>query len=289
MDAGKVQILLDCLEVGSMMKAAEKLGYTPSGLTHMMDALEKELDLQILERGRYGIRLTHAGESILPLLKEFTDAERKLMAAARRLNQAESETIRVGALASIAKNWLPQIISSFQEKNPQSKAEIVMVKRSKGYEALRNGQIDLLFGCHDESYGYNFMPLKKDYYKAVLPKGTYDRSKDSFDIKDFENYPFIIPTYGRDINVDQALRKYGVKINPLAAYADNAVIISMVAVGMGASMMSEMVLRGSEGNVDVLELAPPVHRVLGLVYKSVDGLSPVEKRFISHVKSVKPR
>ncbi len=289
MDAGKVQILLECLEVGSMMKAAEKLGYTPSGLTHMMDALEKELGLQILERGRYGIRLTHAGEAILPILREFTETEQKLMSTARRLNLAESETIRVGALASMAKNWLPGIVRSFQEKNPQSKAEIVMVKRSKGYEALRSGQIDLLFSCHDESYGYNFMPLKKDFYKAVLPKGTYTGHDGRFDIKDFENYPFIIPTYGRDVDVEQALRKYNVKTNPLAAYADNPVIISMVAVGMGVSMMSEMVLRGSEGNVDVLELDPPVHRVLGLVYKSVDGLSPVEKRFINHVKSVKPK
>lgn len=289
MDASKVQILLDCLETGSMMKAAEKLGYTPSGLTHMMDALEKELGLQILERGRYGIRLTPAGEKLLPSLREFTQAERRLCTEARRLSQAESETVRVGALASMAKNWLPQIISSFKEKNPNSQPELIVLSRSKCYDALRNGQVDLLFACHDESYGFNFQPLKKDYYMAVLPKGSYESKNGSFDIHDFERFPFIIPTYGRDINIEQALRKYNVKTNQLAAYADNPVVVSMIAAGMGASMMSEMVLRGYEGNVDVLPLDPPVHRVLGIVYKSLDSLSPVERRFISHVKSVKPR
>ena len=40
MDTKKWEALLTAVEAGSFTKAAERLGYTQSGLTHMMHALE---------------------------------------------------------------------------------------------------------------------------------------------------------------------------------------------------------------------------------------------------------
>lgn len=43
MDTEKYRALLAVLEAGSLSAAAEKLDYTPSGLSRMMAALEQEL------------------------------------------------------------------------------------------------------------------------------------------------------------------------------------------------------------------------------------------------------
>ena len=43
MDSKKVHALLLAIEKGSLTSAAAELGYTQSGLTHMMNALEEEL------------------------------------------------------------------------------------------------------------------------------------------------------------------------------------------------------------------------------------------------------
>ncbi|MCI9003215.1 MAG: LysR family transcriptional regulator [Oscillibacter sp.] len=40
MDTQKIKVLLSAVEAGSFLRAADALGYTPSGITHMMDALE---------------------------------------------------------------------------------------------------------------------------------------------------------------------------------------------------------------------------------------------------------
>ena len=284
MDAGKVQILLDCLEEGSMMKAAEKLGYTPSGLTHMMDALERELGVQIIERGRYGIRLTAAGKELLPLLQNFAGAEQELLRASHRISLANSGLIRIGSYPSMARNWLPQIVGSFQEKHPDCRIEIVVHTREGCYDALKSGQVDLLFACQNEQYDYRFQPMKKDYYMAVLPKGSYKSDDGYFRIKDFEKFPFLMPSYGKDKDVGLALKNNGVEPRQLSVYSDNAVILSMVNGGMGATIMSEMVLRGLMVNADVLPLEPEVFRVIGLVYKCAAELTPAEKLFIEHVK-----
>ncbi|WP_417081700.1 LysR family transcriptional regulator, partial [Mobilibacterium timonense] len=50
MDTRKVRALIAVVESGNMTAAAEELGYTPSGMSRMMDTLEKELGISLLIR-----------------------------------------------------------------------------------------------------------------------------------------------------------------------------------------------------------------------------------------------
>ena len=52
MDTKKLEALLTAVELGSFTRAAEVLGYTQSGLTHMMNSLEKDIGFTVLLRGR---------------------------------------------------------------------------------------------------------------------------------------------------------------------------------------------------------------------------------------------
>ena len=56
MDTEKCRALLAVLEAGSLSAAAEKLDYTPSGLSRMMAALEQELGFPLLSRSHSGVR-----------------------------------------------------------------------------------------------------------------------------------------------------------------------------------------------------------------------------------------
>ena len=42
-DSKKLEILMTAVDLGSFTKTSEVVGYTQSGLAHMMDALEKEV------------------------------------------------------------------------------------------------------------------------------------------------------------------------------------------------------------------------------------------------------
>ena len=52
MDTKKLEALLTAVELGSFTRAAEVLGYTQSGLTHMMNSLEKDIGFTVLLRPR---------------------------------------------------------------------------------------------------------------------------------------------------------------------------------------------------------------------------------------------
>ena len=50
MDSKKLEILVTAADLGSFTKTSEVVGYTQSGLTHMMDALEREIGFPLLQR-----------------------------------------------------------------------------------------------------------------------------------------------------------------------------------------------------------------------------------------------
>ena len=61
MDSKKVSALLTAIDRGSLTAAAAELGYTQSGLTHMMNSLEDELGVSLLIRSKGGVRLSPTG------------------------------------------------------------------------------------------------------------------------------------------------------------------------------------------------------------------------------------
>ena len=110
MDTKKLEALAAAVEYGSFTRAAENLGYTQSGLTHMMNSLEKDIGFPVLLRGRQGVRLTPAGERIFPLIRNLLDADEALGREIGRINTNREETVRIAAYSSIAIHWLPEDI-----------------------------------------------------------------------------------------------------------------------------------------------------------------------------------
>lgn len=118
MDTKKLEALAAAVEYGSFTRAAENLGYTQSGLTHMMNSLEKDIGFPVLLRGRQGVRLTPAGERIFPLIRNLLDADEALGREIGRINTNREETVCIAAYSSIAIHWLPEVIQQFRHNHP---------------------------------------------------------------------------------------------------------------------------------------------------------------------------
>lgn len=282
MDAKKIEILLEAMESGSLMAAAEKNGYTPSGLSHLLQRLEEELGVKLAERNNRGIALSEEGTRLLPYLRNCVNAYQDLEREAGKLGQKKAEILHIAAYASIAKNWMPELIGFFSQKHPEITVELEVVGRQELYRSMKSGKYNLIFACEDKSCGYNFIPLAEDRFFAVLPQ-SYD-GDDCFPLKNFEKYPFIMPSYGEDVEVHELFAEYGITPKLLPATADDPVIIGMVEGGMGVSMMSELVLHGSGEHVKKIPVEPAAFRELGIVYKERKLLSKVERSFLDCVR-----
>lgn len=287
MESKKLEALLMAVDLGSFTKAAEVLGYTQSGLTHMMNSLEKEVGFTLLERGRSGVRLTEEGERIAPAVREFLQANARLDSVIEQVASSRTEIIRVSAYASIAMHWLPGIIQRFREECPDVDVDIRMADHvDVPYELLAQGKMDAILVSPQDEGPYEWVHLADDPMFAVLPKDFDTQGMTAFPLAAFEARDFIMPSQGFDKDIMRIFNRIGVKPHILPTWVDDPTVISMVSHGLGVSMMTELTVRGRTDGVKLLPVEPASSRELGLAVRSLDAASDGLRHFIDCTKRV---
>lgn len=267
MESKKVDALLVAIDKGSLTSAAEELGYTQSGLTHMMNSLEDELGLNLLIRSKQGVQLSAAGQALLPELRSFTCAAGKLEERARLIKEQSYSTLRLGAYSSISRQWLPSILMNFQQKCPDMEVAITMSSITDTYRAVKDDSLDCAIVSYQASLMQNlsWIPLRDDQLLAIVPGD--DGAKDVFPLEDFSGRDFLMPSQGFELDISPLFAASKGRIAPNIKYTnlDDAAIASMVAHGLGVSILSELVMQGINEQVRTIPLSPPAHRKLGII------------------------
>lgn len=287
MESKKLEALLMAADLGSFTKAAEVLGYTQSGLTHMMNSLEREIGFPLLDRGRHGVRLTEEGEKLAPLMREFLRAGAELDETVSQLSASRSETIHVAAYASLAMHWLPAIIQSFRAENPTVDVDIRMADHVDApYKLLSQGKMDVIFVSRQEPGPYDWVHLKDDTMYAVLPRSYPAKERTAFPLREFEGKSFLMPAQGFDKDILRIFDRESVHANIQPTVVDDATVVSMVEHGLGISMMTELTLKGRTERVLTLPVEPAASRELGVAVRSLDDAPEMLRRFIDCTQRV---
>ena len=265
MDSKKLEVLMTAADLGSFTKASEVVGYTQSGLTHMMDALEREIGFRLLQRSHNGIQLTEEGARLMPAIREFLQANANLENQIKAIAEQKTEVIHIAAYASIAMHWMPEILYRFRRICPEVNVDLRMVDHAlEPYELLESGQSDVIFASRQNYSCCDWISLYNEQMYAILPKDYPLGDRTAFPVEEFSGKEFLMP-YGRfDIDVKAALAPAGVKLNVIPSRVDDETLIRMVGRGLGVSMMSELMIRGRTDDVRCVPVMPPAVRELGM-------------------------
>ena len=289
MDAKKVQALLAAVDLGSLTSAASELGYTQSGLTHMMNSLETELGLTLLLRGKSGVRLSPAGQELLPELRSLADAADALDLAAEQLRQRNCSTLRLGAYSSIARHWVPQIMAESRKVCPDTQVSLIMDGLVELYSAVRDDQLDCIMTSYDESLaqGFGWIPLWEDELVAVLPE-SFPLEGDVMPVERFDESQFLMPSQGADTYILPIFAASPRKIGPhiITTNLDDESIVSMVEHGLGVSLLSRLVVKGMSCQVKIVPISPKYFRSLGIIVSEKRMHDKNIRRLISCSQSI---
>lgn len=265
MDSKKLEILMTAADLGSFTKASEVVGYTQSGLTHMMDVLEKEVGFPLLHRSHSGIRLSLQGEQLMPAIREFLRANANLENQIRAIAEQKHEVIRIAAYSSIAMHWMPELLYRFRRLCPSVSVDLRMVDHAlEPFELLESGQTDMIFASRQQYDCCKWTPLYDERMYAILPRDYPLNGRSHFPVEEFAGQEFLMP-YGRfDIDVRAALEPMGIKPNIQICKVDDETVIRMVGRGLGVSMMTELMIRGRTDDVLCVPVSPSAIRELGM-------------------------
>lgn len=285
MDTKKLEALMAAVELGSFTRAAEVLGYTQSGLTHMMNSLEKDIGFTVLVRGRSGVHLTPAGQRILPLVRECLSGSAALEREIALINSHKEDSVRVAAYESIARHWLPEIIQQFRREHPDVTVDIQMGSVDEVYRWVREDRVDMCFASRQEPLALEWTHLRDDELLAILPP-DYPSDGETFPMSAFNGQEFLMPSMGFDKDITRVFNEHGVSPFIRTTQVSDSAIISMVEHGLGISVLSRLVLWGRQDAVRALPLSPFAVRELGIAARPRKELRPIVRQFIAYSRDM---
>ena len=282
MDIQKLKALRETIETGSITQAAQRLGYSQPGLTGMLNRLEREIGYPLLLRGSSGVSLTREGAALMPYIDRVLRESAAFEQAVVQYRPLPQDVLRIGSYTSISRNWLPQIIRGFGEKYPQIRLTVKDGSCMDIERWLEEGTIDvgLLSNCF--SARLDFLPLLQDPYYAVLPPDAVPG--ETVAISSFTGRTFFIPSNGADIDVLRLLERSGVKPRFSHIATEDSAVIKMVEQGLGYSILSELILRGSTDRVSLAPLDPPAWREVGAAVKSMKKAGRAARSFLQYMQ-----
>lgn len=261
MDEREIQALLTAIRVGSFSRAAEELSYTQPGLTQMMNRLEGELGCKILCRNYSGVRLTMAGEKLLPYFKNASQSLKDLHEEIEHLRASNGQSVRIASYPSVAKSVLPPLIQEYQNRNPS----IALGLRIAGYDIrdwLASGTVDLAFVDESLSEKLSWYPLFRDPYRAVVSVDCPLSSKSTVTIQELSDYPLILSQIN-ELKPISKLEKIRESLHINAE--DDTTVLSLVEQGLGVTILPSSSLAKHSDKICVLDLDPPLNRTIGIV------------------------
>ena len=141
--AGRLRLLVELEQRGTVTAVAAALDYTPSAVSQQLTRLEAETGRQLLERVGRGVLLTDAGRLLTSHAREVLE---RLEAAENALEQADaiSGRLRVAAFQTAAQGLVVPAFAALSERHPQLACELHDHEAETALPLLHSGRLDLV-------------------------------------------------------------------------------------------------------------------------------------------------
>lgn len=288
MDAKSCAIFIKAAEMGSITRAALALGYTQAGVSLVVRKIEEECGFPLLIREKNGVRLTDAGEQLLPVMREIARWDERFRETAAEINGVNVGTVRVGCYSSIAYHWMPRVIRAFRRDYPKIAIDILEGSVDEIERWIEERRVDAGFLSARRGQKFHRVALAEDSVLVLLPPEHPLSAAEAFPLSELGSAPFIVTDDSDAYPVVKAYEeKYG-QLPDMKVSSTGDATVSMVACGLGVSVLPALMLRGHSAGVVVKEISPPFFRTIIMGMRSPVELSPAARRFLNYVTQCLP-
>lgn len=258
MDLRQIGYFLGLARELHFWNAAEKMHITQSSLSRHIQALEAELGLVLFERNQRKVSLTPAGRFLQEQWERLAVEIENMHRHAGQISKGEAGEVRIGHIGSVAHSVLPELLARLSERYPLLKVGLSELSADHIERALLEFRIDL--GLRREAGGHPLLEerlIGEEYFALALGEGhplaqrlqagktvADGRLKeDEINLGALREEVFILPPLRNPTGYTETLlsvfRSYGYEPRTRYESAFGATILSLVAKGLGVSVLPE--------------------------------------------------
>lgn len=211
-----LRVFCSLAETGSFSRAGEANSISQSAVSQQISALEKRLNVSLLERGgRRGVFLTPQGHAFAQICREILAIYESIDQRLHMAKHVLEGEIRIAAIYSIGLHDLPPILRLFRSQHPEVRVSVEYLQSSQIYASVLTGQVDIgLVACPAKRKGVHLEIFGEDELVAICPPQHPLASHPTVNLKSLEGLRFIsfeldLPT--RQV-VDRTLRENHVSV-----------------------------------------------------------------------------
>lgn len=277
----KYSAFLCAAENSSITKAADILGYTQSGVSHLVAALEEELGIVLLQRGKSGTTPTKEGEELLPYVQRVLAAERDLEAAAAHMRKLETGRLTIGTFSSVAISCLPSLIRAFKAKHGGIEISVKSGTYADIEQDLATGKVDCGFVTLPTKGEFTSFPIMKDRLMAIVKSTDPIAKLACVAPKHLAKEDFIVPAEGTDYDVGKLFGAAGIKLKTGFVMNDDYAAVAMVGSGLGVTVLPELMAKSIIARGVSAVPIESSERTIGIAVSKNRHISPAVREFIA--------
>lgn len=290
MDLRQLRYFVAVAERGNISAAAQAVYIAQPALTRQMQALEEELGTALFERTRRGVLLTDAGEQLLADARRLLDDATAAMERAQRAGRGEIGHLSIALpLVQTMAALTADVLRDYRREAPGVSITLNHMLSEHQLSGLSDGRLDagfLVFRPADDP-AFDGIPIYTDRMLLAYPADWTWPDGPPKALRDLDGLDFVwLPRNAAPVWHDQLINCFfsaGFVPKPVILGGDATAMLTLVAAGMGCTVLSESAKHIAPDTVAFMELSDlHVAQHWQLVWRTENRSAPL-KRFIEVV------
>ncbi|RLA48685.1 MAG: LysR family transcriptional regulator [Gammaproteobacteria bacterium] len=298
MDTQNLKAFLLVAETGSFSRAAEQLHLTQPAVSKRIAQLEQHLDSALFDRIGHNIRMTEAGQTLLPHAKAVQQALQGAEQSVRDLAGDVAGELRLATSHHIGLHRLPPLLSHFSKAFPAVQIDIEFMDSEQACELITQGKVELAVVTLAPVTETSIiaLPIWQDPLDFMVRVGDELLQQPTLDLRALSTHPAVLPglnTYTGQI-VKSLFDQHELQLQVSMATNYLETVRMMASVGLGWTVLPRSMCDNSLATLQVSEAY--IERTLGVVYHRDRSLPRAARAFMdalisfgdSNAGSIKP-
>lgn len=198
MEIRQLRYFLTVAEELHFGRAAERLHIVQSAVSQQLRRMERELGVELFDRTTRTVRLTEAGQRLLPHARDVLAALARAHAAVEEVRAEGAVTLRLGTSSGLGAR-LDAVLAHFARLAPDARLELLAGTTDDRLGRVRSGDLDatLLRGERAEP-DLELLPLWLDPLMVALPARHELAARAVIDLGDLADLPLRLSSRARN-------------------------------------------------------------------------------------------
>lgn len=283
MELRQLEYFVAVAEEANFTRAAERIHVAQPAVSAQIARLERELGEPLFDRARREVRLTAAGQAVLPHARAALAAAADARTAVAELSELVRGSVSIGTVTAHDVD-MPSLLARFHEAYPHVDITLGTANSDALTEGIRTGQLDaaIISVGSELPSGLAAVVVTDQPIVAAVALDDPWHTRRTLQLAELTARAVIALPVGTGIRhqFDGACADVGVDVHVAFEASTPHALADLAARGLGVAVLPQSMVR-SRGDLHLIKLTPALRGRLVFAWRAGGPMSPAARELVN--------